>query len=102
MGVGTGRETGHSLSHPPARSITGNGRCALQCCLGGYGMGRLQISLPEEIERLAEQQVATGAYGSVDEYLSDLVLEDRARAERRRTEAILLRRLESGPSREVT
>jgi hypothetical protein len=38
----------------------------------------------------------------VDEYLANLVLEDRARAERHNTEAVLLRRLQSGPSVEMT
>lgn len=65
-------------------------------------MTKLDISLPDEVKALAEAQVAGGRYPSVSEYVADLIRLDQQRMERRRTEALLLKRIRSGPARKMT
>jgi antitoxin ParD1/3/4 len=63
-------------------------------------MTRLDISLPDDVKALADQRASDGGYSSLSEYLADLIRRDRD--QQQRTEQLLLRRLESGPSREMT
>jgi putative addiction module CopG family antidote len=63
-------------------------------------MTTLQIRLPSELQAAAQRAVASGRYGSVEEYISTLIREDQERA--RRLEAELVRRIETGPATEMT
>ena len=65
-------------------------------------MTKLDISLPDDVKALAEAQVADGRYPSVSDYVADLIRLDLERVERRRTAALLLKRVRSGPPSEVT
>ena len=65
-------------------------------------MTTLNISLPDEVRSLADEQVASGRFASVSDYVASLIREDGERAERQRVEGLLLRRLNAGPARDVT
>ena len=66
-------------------------------------MTKLDISLPDDVKNLADEQVAEGGYPSLSEYLADLISRDRSeRVERERTGKLLLSRIRSGPSQEMT
>ncbi|CAA9419280.1 MAG: hypothetical protein AVDCRST_MAG64-2772 [uncultured Phycisphaerae bacterium] len=65
-------------------------------------MTTLNISLPDEVRSLADEQVASGRFASVSDYVASLIREDGERAERQRVEGQLLRRLNAGPARAVT
>jgi antitoxin ParD1/3/4 len=65
-------------------------------------MTKLDISLPDDVKALADERVAGGEYASLSAYLADLIRRDQQRVERERTEALLLKRLHGGPSREMT
>jgi len=61
-------------------------------------MSTLQIQLPDELRAVADQQLASGKFRSMDEYIAALIWQDE---ERRRIEAKLAERL-TKPSKEVT
>ncbi|MDZ8104450.1 MAG: hypothetical protein RM338_02335 [Nostoc sp. DedQUE12a] len=42
-------------------------------------MTNFQISLPESMKAFVEEQVAKGGYGSVSEYLQELIFQDQYR-----------------------
>lgn len=42
-------------------------------------MTNFQISLPESMKAFVDEQVAKGGYGSVSEYLQELIFQDRQR-----------------------
>jgi antitoxin ParD1/3/4 len=65
-------------------------------------MTTLNISLPDDVRALADEQVASGRYASHSDYVASLIRQDRQRMEQQRTEALLRQRLQSGPSREMT
>ena len=60
----------------------------------------LNISLPESIQDFVAQQVDKGGYGNVNEYILDLLCQEKAKAER--VESLLLEGLDSGEPIEVT
>jgi|AGSF01.1.fsa_nt_gi Plasmid stabilization system protein len=60
----------------------------------------LNISLPESIQDFVAQQVDKGGYGTVNEYILDLLCQEKAKAER--VESLLLEGLDSGEPLEVT
>ncbi|MHC5599296.1 MAG: ribbon-helix-helix domain-containing protein [Nostoc sp.] len=39
-------------------------------------MSNINISLPESMKAFIEEQVAQGGYGSVSEYLQELIIQD--------------------------
>jgi Arc/MetJ-type ribon-helix-helix transcriptional regulator len=61
-------------------------------------MSTVQIRLPDELRAIADEQLASGRFGTLDEYFAALIRRDE---ENRRLEAKLTERL-SEPSREVT
>jgi antitoxin ParD1/3/4 len=61
----------------------------------------MNISLPEALKKVVEEQVSSGAYGTVSEYLRELIRDAQRRKEREELEAKLLAGLNS-PSREMT
>lgn len=64
---------------------------------------KLDISLPDDVKALADQQVSAGRYPSLSAYLADLIRRDQQGAEDdARRESLLLQRIRSGPSQEMT
>lgn len=61
----------------------------------------LQIDLPDDVRRLADEEIASGRFANLSEYLATLIREDRDRADQRVRE-VLKARLQSGPSQEMT
>jgi len=66
-------------------------------------MQTIDISLPDSVKTLLDQQVAAGHYGSASEYLKSLILDDEARrADEAELESLLLEGLHSGPATNLT
>ena len=65
-------------------------------------MLNLNVSLPEALKEYAEQQIDFGRYGTVSEYLCELIREDMKRDAQERLEALLLEGLENGNPIPVT
>lgn len=62
----------------------------------------MNISLPDAMKAFVEEQVQSGGYGTVSEYVRDLVRRDQKERAQNRLEALLLEGLESGPGEPVT
>ena len=56
----------------------------------------MNVSLPEPMRDYIEQQVKTGGYGSVSEYIRDLIRQDQKRKAQAHLENLLLQGLDSG------
>ena len=65
-------------------------------------MTTFNISLPDDVRELLDQQVSNGRYASVSEYVASLIREDRDRLDRHQVEAKLLERIAAGPSRPMS
>ena len=65
-------------------------------------MTNMNISLPETLKTYVEEQVAYGGYGTVSEYLRELIREDKKRKAQGRLESFLLEGLDSGDPVPVT
>lgn len=65
-------------------------------------MTTLNFSLPEDLKRWVEAQVATGGYGNTSEYIRELIRLDRKRKVQEKLETLLLEGLDSGPPIEIT
>lgn len=65
-------------------------------------MTTMNISLPDDLKTFVDQQVAQGGYGSVSEYVRELIRVARKEAAQERLETLLLEGLNSGPPVEVT
>jgi antitoxin ParD1/3/4 len=59
-------------------------------------MKTMNISLPDAMRDYIEQQVEAGGYGSVSEYIRDLIRQDQKRKEKEDLETLLLEGLDSG------
>ncbi|MEA5469063.1 type II toxin-antitoxin system ParD family antitoxin [Spirulina sp. 06S082] len=59
-------------------------------------MKTMNVSLPETMRDYIEEQVKTGGYGSVSEYIRDLIRQDRKRKAQDHLETLLLEGLDSG------
>ncbi|MBN3899608.1 MULTISPECIES: type II toxin-antitoxin system ParD family antitoxin [unclassified Nostoc] len=64
-------------------------------------MSSINISLPESMKVFVEEQVAQGGYGSVSEYLQELITQDQKRKMQEHIEELLIAGLESGEAIEV-
>ena len=62
----------------------------------------MNISLPDAMKAFVEEQVQSGGFGTVSEYVRDLVRRDQKERAQDRLEALLLEGLESGPGDPVT
>lgn len=62
----------------------------------------MNISLPDAMKAFVEEQVQSGGFGTVSEYVRDLVRRDQKERAQDRLEALLLEGLESGPGEPVT
>ncbi len=58
-------------------------------------MTNMNVSLPETLKEYVENQVAQGGYGTVSEYLRELIREDKKRKAEDHLEALLLEGLDS-------
>ena len=65
-------------------------------------MTTINISLPERLKAYVEEQVASGDYGTVSEYLRELIREDKKRKAQEKLESLLLEGLDSGDPVEAT
>jgi antitoxin ParD1/3/4 len=61
-------------------------------------MTTLNVSLPDELKKVADQRVSEGKFASHSEYVRSLIRRDQKRIERDKLEARLLERLASGDS----
>ncbi len=59
-------------------------------------MKTMNVSLPDNMRDYIEQQVKTGGYGSVSEYIRDLIRQDQKRKAKEHLETLLLEGIESG------
>jgi antitoxin ParD1/3/4 len=62
----------------------------------------MKISLPESLTAFVEQQVASGKYTSVEEYLGSLIEADQKQKAREHLGTLLQEGLDSGPASEMT
>ncbi|MEA5421353.1 type II toxin-antitoxin system ParD family antitoxin [Spirulina sp. CCNP1310] len=56
----------------------------------------MNVSLPDAMRDYIEEQVKTRGYGSVSEYMRDLIRQDQQRKAQERVETLLLAGLDSG------
>jgi antitoxin ParD1/3/4 len=61
-------------------------------------MSSVNISLPEQMKAYVEEQVSKGGYGTVSEFVRDLIRQDQKRRAKENLENLLLEGLESGDS----
>jgi antitoxin ParD1/3/4 len=61
-------------------------------------MQTINISLPDPLKQFVDEQIAQGRYGSVSEYVSDLICADERRKAEEQFEAKLLEGLNSTAS----
>lgn len=59
-------------------------------------MESMNISLPETLKRFVDGQIALGRYGSVSEYVRELIREDEKRKAQEQLESLLLDGLRGG------
>ncbi len=66
-------------------------------------MATMNISIPDEMKAFVEEQAARKGFGTVSEYMRDLIRGVQQRqAERQRVDALLLAGLDSGPATPLT
>jgi antitoxin ParD1/3/4 len=58
----------------------------------------MNVSLPETMKAFVEERLTTDGYGTVSEYVRDLIREDQKRREEEKLEKLLLARLQSDDS----
>lgn len=79
-------------------------------CHRWYGEGRsrnttvqtMNISLPDQLKEFVDDQVGSGRYSSVSEYVRDLIREDEKRKVQDKLEALLMEGIQSGKPTEMT
>ncbi len=64
-------------------------------------MQGMNISIPDPLKEFVDQQIASGRYGSVSEYVRELIREDEKRKAQLKLEGMLLEGLNS-PAKEMT
>ena len=64
-------------------------------------MQGMNISIPDPLKEFVDQQIASGRYGSVSEYVCELIREDEKRKARLKLEGMLLEGL-NAPAKEMT
>jgi antitoxin ParD1/3/4 len=60
-----------------------------------YRMQTMNISLPDQLKEFVDDQVSSGRYSSVSEYVRDLIRNDEKRKAQEKLEALLLEGLQS-------
>ena len=65
-------------------------------------MQTMNISLPDQLKDFVDEQVGSGRYSSVSEYVRELIRNDEKRKVQEKLEAILMEGLQSGSPSEMT
>ena len=65
-------------------------------------MQTMNISLPDQLKEFADNQVRSGRYSNVSEYVRDLIRQDEKRKAREKLEALLMEGIRSGEPTEMT
>lgn len=65
-------------------------------------MQTLNISLPEQLKEFVDDQVGSGRYSSVSEYVRELIRDDERRKAQAKLETMLMEGLQSGAPAEMT
>jgi antitoxin ParD1/3/4 len=65
-------------------------------------MDTMNIAIPSSLKQFVQERVSGGGYGSVSEYVRELIRADQKRAARERIEAEVLKGLDSGDPVEMT
>ncbi|MBL0159872.1 MAG: type II toxin-antitoxin system ParD family antitoxin [Bryobacterales bacterium] len=60
------------------------------------------MSLPDQLKDFVDNQVGSGRYSSVSEYVRDLIRDDEKRRAHDRLEALLIEGIQSGQPTEMT
>ncbi len=56
----------------------------------------MNVSLPDTMKSFVEERLANDGYGTVSEYIRELIRADQKRREEEKLEALLLQRLQGG------
>ncbi|HEY3739435.1 MAG TPA: type II toxin-antitoxin system ParD family antitoxin [Bryobacteraceae bacterium] len=59
-------------------------------------MQSMNISLPDQLKEFVDDQVGSGRYSSVSEYVRDLIRDDEKRKAQEKLEALLMEGIQSG------
>lgn len=65
-------------------------------------MQTMNISLPDQLKDFVDDQVGSGRYSSVSEYVRDLIRDDERRKAQEKLEALLIEGIESGEATKMT
>jgi antitoxin ParD1/3/4 len=65
-------------------------------------MQTMNISLPEQLKEFVDDQVGSGRYSSVSEYVRDLIRGDEKRKAQEKLETLLMEGIQSGEPTEMT
>jgi antitoxin ParD1/3/4 len=65
-------------------------------------MQTMNISLPDQLKEFVDDQVGSGRYSSVSEYVRDLIRDDEKRKAQKKLEAMLMEGIQSGKPTEMT
>jgi antitoxin ParD1/3/4 len=65
-------------------------------------MQTMNISLPDQLKEFVDVQVGSGRYGSISEYVNELIRDDEKRKAQDRLEALLMEGIQTGDSTEMT
>ena len=65
-------------------------------------MQTMNISLPDQLKDFVDEQVGSGGYSSVSEYVRDLIRNDEKRKAQEKLEALLMEGIHSGEPTEMT
>ncbi|MGA2186544.1 MAG: type II toxin-antitoxin system ParD family antitoxin [Bryobacteraceae bacterium] len=65
-------------------------------------MQTMNISLPDPLKEFVDNQVGSGRYSSVSEYVRDLIRDDEKRKAQEKLEALLLEGIQSGQPTDMT
>jgi len=65
-------------------------------------MQTMNISLPDQLKDFVEDQVGSGRYSSVSEYVRDLIRDDEKRKAQNKLETLLMEGIQSGEPTEMT
>lgn len=65
-------------------------------------MQTMNISLPDQLKEFVDDQVGSGRYSSVSEYVRELIREDEKRKAQEKLETLLMEGIQSGKPTEMT
>ena len=65
-------------------------------------MQTMNISLPDQLKEFVEDEVGSGRYSSVSEYVRDLIRDDEKRKAQEKLEALLLEGIQSSKPTKMT